>query len=166
MRLPISPCLASARTYPSSNVIVAPSFSITIICRSTGRVPIAHPPGSDTLAAPIRASNGPSTKMDARILRTISYDASIPIWPFICICKASSCIVLSTFRLASNSRMDCVSARSGQPSSINLSSVSKARHINGKAAFLAPLIGITPLSWPPPTMFNLSMIWLSFAGRR
>ena len=42
------------------------------MCRSTGRAPIAQPPGSDTRASPSRATSGPSTSTEARILRTMS----------------------------------------------------------------------------------------------
>ena len=53
--------------------ISAPSSSSPLRCRSTGRVPMAQPPGSETsrLAA-ARASSGPSTSTEARILRTRS----------------------------------------------------------------------------------------------
>ena len=47
-----------------------------LMCRSTGREPIAQPPGSDTSAAPYFASNGPSTSTDARIVLTNSYGAT------------------------------------------------------------------------------------------
>jgi hypothetical protein len=40
--------------------------------RSTGRVPMAQPPGSETRASPMRASNGPITQKLARILETSS----------------------------------------------------------------------------------------------
>ena len=39
---------------------------------STGRVPMAQPPGSETLASPQRPSSGPSTQKLARILETSS----------------------------------------------------------------------------------------------
>jgi hypothetical protein len=39
-------------------------------CRSTGRVPMAQPPGSDTRAWPQRASSGPSTQKLARMRET------------------------------------------------------------------------------------------------
>ena len=42
------------------------------MCWSTGREPIAQPPGSDTVASPKRASSGPSTRIDARIVFTRS----------------------------------------------------------------------------------------------
>ena len=47
-----------------------------LMCWSTGREPMAQPPGSDTRARPVRASNGPSTRIDARMVLTISYGAS------------------------------------------------------------------------------------------
>ena len=50
----------------------APIASSAFRCSSTGRAPMAQPPGSDTLASPMRASSGPSTWKLARILRTMS----------------------------------------------------------------------------------------------
>ena len=41
----------------------------------TGRAPMAQPPGSDTSALPKRASSGPSTRIDARMVFTSSYGA-------------------------------------------------------------------------------------------
>ena len=38
---------------------------------------MAQPPGSETVASPDRASMGPSTSTDARILRTMSYGATV-----------------------------------------------------------------------------------------
>ena len=52
--------------------ILAPSFSIAISNKSTGRVPMAQPPGSDTRASPMRASKGASTQKLARIRDTSS----------------------------------------------------------------------------------------------
>ena len=43
-----------------------------MIRRSTGRVPMAQPPGSDTLASCIRASSGAITQKLARIFDTSS----------------------------------------------------------------------------------------------
>ena len=42
------------------------------MCRLTGREPMAQPPGSDTLASPKRATSGPSTRMEARMVLTRS----------------------------------------------------------------------------------------------
>ena len=41
----------------------------------TGRAPMAHPPGSDTSAEPKRASSGPSTRIEARMVFTSWYGA-------------------------------------------------------------------------------------------
>ncbi len=40
--------------------------------KSTGRVPMAQPPGSDTRASPMRASSGPMTQKLARMRETSS----------------------------------------------------------------------------------------------
>ena len=50
----------------------APSLSSAMIKRSTGLVPMAQPPGSDTLASCIRASSGAITQKLARIRDTNS----------------------------------------------------------------------------------------------
>ena len=52
-------------------------MSAPIACRPatwmfTGRAPMAQPPGSDTSALPKRASSGPSTRIDARMVFTSS----------------------------------------------------------------------------------------------
>ena len=47
---PINPFLASAKIYPSLILILAPSFFKANKCKSTGLVPIAHPPGNETFA--------------------------------------------------------------------------------------------------------------------
>src|SRR5437773_7801614 len=54
----------------------APIARKPLMCWSTGREPIAQPPGSDTVASPKRASSGPSTRIAARIVFTRSYGAS------------------------------------------------------------------------------------------
>ena len=43
-----------------------------MMSRSTGRVPMAQPPGIDTLASPMRAKSGATTQKLARILETSS----------------------------------------------------------------------------------------------
>ena len=63
---------ALARMKPFSTCTSAPSACIAFMCKLTGRAPIAHPPGKDTSAWPYLASNGPSTRIDARIVLTSS----------------------------------------------------------------------------------------------
>ena len=43
-----------------------------LTCKSTGRSPIAQPPGSETRAWPKRAIIGPNIKIDARMVLTKS----------------------------------------------------------------------------------------------
>ena len=72
---PIKPFGALHFMYPLSNSNDAPSFVRALICKSTGLAPIAHPPGSETLACLLRARSGPRTKMLALIFLTKSYSA-------------------------------------------------------------------------------------------
>ena len=69
-----APCsrLAFATTKPCSMRISAPSAAKPRMCWSTGRCPIAQPPGKLTRASPKRASKGPSTRIDARMVLTSS----------------------------------------------------------------------------------------------
>ena len=57
----------------------APIFSSACRWRLIGRAPIAQPPGSETLARPSRASSGPRTSTDARMVLTSSYGASTDV---------------------------------------------------------------------------------------
>ena len=68
--LPIRPFLASAIIYPSLIFIFAPNFFKANKCISTGRVPIAQPPGNETLAFLYLVNNGPKTKTPALIVFT------------------------------------------------------------------------------------------------
>jgi hypothetical protein len=52
--------------------ISAPSAFSALRCRSTGRVPMAQPPGMETRAPPQRATSGPSTQKLARMRLTSS----------------------------------------------------------------------------------------------
>ena len=72
---PFKPLGALHLIYPPSNSNAAPSFVNASMCKSTGRAPIAHPPGRDTLACLLRASNGPRTNILALIFLTKSYSA-------------------------------------------------------------------------------------------
>ena len=52
--------------------ISAPSVFSASMKKSTGRVPMAQPPGSDNLGLPMRASSGPITQNEARMRETRS----------------------------------------------------------------------------------------------
>src|SRR5258705_3353110 len=138
--------------------MVAPIASRPFTCWSTGLRPIAQPPGSDTRASPVRASSGPSARIDARIVFTSSYGASgqsirrassvtapgVRVSSVTPIC-ASSLSIVST----SLSRGTLVSVRGSDDSS--------AAHRIGNAAFLAPDTTTSPLSACPPSINSLSM---------
>jgi hypothetical protein len=63
---------AVATRKPCSLWTEAPSRSSPEMCMSSPREPIASPPGRATLALPQRATSGPRTLIEARILRTRS----------------------------------------------------------------------------------------------
>ena len=67
---PLSPLVAEATIYPFLIFIFAPNFFSANKCKSTGLVPIAHPPGSETFAFPHLLRIGPKTKTPALIVFT------------------------------------------------------------------------------------------------
>ena len=141
--------------------MLAPIFSNALICKSTGLVPIEHPPGRLTLAMRCFASKGPKTRIDALIFLTISYSAIYVLGS-----PEIYAILFSILdfipRLESRMLINLVSAKFGIES--NLSSPllkSKLQAISGRAEFFAPLILILPFNFAPPITFKLS-IYYSF----
>ena len=63
---------ALALMKPCSTATSAPRACMPLMCWSTGREPIAQPPGNETSAAPNLASKGPSTSTEARMVFTSS----------------------------------------------------------------------------------------------
>src|SRR5579885_2424530 len=137
----------------------APSVRIPAICRLTGRAPIAHPPGVETRARPARASSGPSTRNEARMVLTRSYGASCAaIEPAR---NSTSCSPLQrdcTPRRPSNSIEVRTSRSRGTLRITTGSSVSSAAIRHGSAAFLLPESSTAPRSGAPPRMIILSML--------
>ena len=132
-------------------------------CWSTGREPMAQPPGRLTSAAPKRASVGPSTKMEARMVFTNSYGAQVlfTVPPLI--------LNSLTPSLSTSAPMPCrslcvvfTSASIGTLVRCRMSSVKSPAHISGRAAFFAPEITISPCNGPLPVIFSLSMFQLNF----
>ena len=125
----------------------------------TGRAPIAHPPGSDTSARPKRASSGPSTKIDARMVFTSWYGAKYSL-----IVDAStsmrifSSMVTDTPMRPSSSIMVVTSCRCGTFDTVTGPSARRQPAKIGKVAFLAPEMRISPSSGIPPWICNLSTI--------
>src|SRR4029079_4681850 len=127
------------------------------MCWSTGRRPIAQPPGSDTRASPQRASNGPSARIDARIVFTISYGASGQSIVAAESVSAPSSPSARTPIGASSERIVRTSLSFGTFVSTRGSEVSSAAQRIGKAAFLAPETRTSPCSGVPPVIASLSI---------
>src|SRR6516164_7353466 len=144
----------------------APIACKPLMCWSTGRVPIAQPPGSETRASPKRASSGPSTRIDARIVLTSSYGASRDVTS-----AAASVTVASPLPPGSATTpivrrrrvIVATSCRRGTFCSCTRSAVSSAAHSSGSAAFLAPEMTISPASRRPPRMRSLSIVVIEAA---
>src|SRR5580692_8090236 len=118
---------------------------------------MAHPPGSDTSAAPKRASNGPSTRIDARMVFTSWYGAKYSL-----MVEASTSIrilssmVTDTPMRPSNSIMVVTSCRCGTFDTVTGPSARRQPANIGSVAFLAPAMRISPSSGMPPCICSLS----------
>ncbi|MNY04170.1 hypothetical protein D3C86_1368290 [compost metagenome] len=128
------------------------------MCWSTGRAPMPQPPGRETRASPKRATSGPSTRIDARMVFTSSYGASGALM------SAAASVAVAPSMSArvpiwrSSLSIVRVSCRFGTLSMVMASAVSRLAHRIGSAAFLAPETRISPLSGPLPSIWNLSML--------
>ena len=113
------------------------------MCWSTGREPMAQPPGSDTRAWPKRASSGPRARMEARMVFTSSYGASGVVMRLASSVTMSGCSAersATTPMLRSSFSMVATSCSCGTLCSAVGPSTSSAAHSSGRAAFLAPAI--------------------------
>ena len=154
---------AVALMKPFSTTISAPSACRPLMCWSTGREPIAQPPGSDTSAAPKRASSGPSTRIEARMVLTSSYGAtcwltergsttialprdSVP-WSMVTLAPSSP----SSFTVVTTS------CRCGTLVISTGASASRVAQRMGRTAFLAPEMLTSPCSAAPPVTTILAM---------
>ena len=120
---------------------------------------MAQPPGMETSASPKRASSGPSTRMDARMVLTNSYGARKSVMVLV---SASMVILSPTTKFTPmrprSSMVVVMSCRCGTlPIIIGLSARMDATN-TGKAAFLAPDTHISPRRGVPPVMSNLSIM--------
>src|SRR5574343_1177501 len=159
-----------ALTKPFSTVTSAPSACMPRMCRSTGREPMAQPPGSDTSAWPNLANSGPSTRIEARMVLTSSYGATVRFMLRGSLCRVwlSSTVILAP---SAPSRLMVVvtSCRCGTFDSVTGSSARMVAHRIGSTAFLAPEICTSPFSTSPPLRMILAMSGSSAAagfGRR
>src|SRR5215469_1187929 len=135
----------------------------------TGRAPMAHPPGSDTSACPWRASSGPSTRMEARMVLTRSYGAkhSRTVVPSTSMRMRSSMVTVAPMR-PSSSTVVVTSFRCGTLATTTGSSASSAPARIGSVAFLAPEMRTSPSRGTPPWICSLSMpsALCTFLGRQ
>ncbi len=106
---------------------------------------MAQPPGSDTSAWPKRATSGPSTRIEARIVRTRSYGATQVL-----VVRGSTCIFMrssstSCTPIWPSSSMNVVtSCRCGTLPMLTGSSASRQAARIGNTAFFAPEIPTSP----------------------
>src|ERR1700712_2636963 len=147
----------------------APMACRPLMCWSTGREPMAQPPGSDTVASPKRASSGPSTMMLARIVLTSSYGGSGELSPLASITAASSrppSVSAPQFTATPMLRISfsavATSCSFGTLCSVTGPGTSSVAHSSGSAAFLAPEIVTSPWRRRPPRIRSLSIevLWL------
>ena len=123
-------------------------------------MPIAQPPGSETLALPNLASKGPSTKIPARIVLTNLYEANF----FLCFLLSIINFFLSNFIFDPNDFnkliIVSISLTLGKFFKIILPSESNVAAKMGNDAFFEPEISTCPLSLFAPKTSNFCMIIL------
>src|SRR5580698_5365792 len=124
----------------------------------TGLAPIAQPPGSDTSALPKRATSGPSTRIEARMVFTSSYGAkhSFTVEPSTSMRMRSSMVTVAPIR-PSSSTVVVTSLRCGTLETVTGSSASSAPARIGRVAFFAPEMRTSPSRGTPPWICSLSM---------
>src|SRR4051812_48923081 len=123
-------------------------------CMSSGREPIASPPGSATFARPARASSGPSTQIEPRILRTSSYGASHCTCSGVVIVTRSteSCCDSATAqpRRSRSWRMIATSEIAGRLPMTVSPGARRAAAMSFRTLFFAPTISTVPARRAPP----------------
>src|SRR5437667_5791698 len=145
----------------------APSFWRPLRWRSTGRAPMAQPPGVETRAWPKRARSGPSTRKEARIVFTSSYGASLHATApgsTTTSCPSALCVTRAP-RCSSTWIVVRTSASAGTFRTTERSRVSRVAKRSGSAAFLDPLTTTSPSSSAPPRITIVSIRPLPIARR-
>src|SRR5690349_18376269 len=138
--------------------MTAPMASRPRMCRSTGREPMAQPPGSATSASPKRATIGPSTRIEARMVFTSSYGATRVLMVRGSISTLSFSSITGSMPMRPNSSiMVVMSCRCGRLATVTGPSHSKVAARIGRAEFFAPEMRISPSRRAPPVIINLSI---------
>ena len=142
--------VASPTTDPCSISIRAPSARSPLWCMSSGREPIASPPGSATLARSSRPINGPSTHTDARSRPTAGKSAFGDGSDGVVIVTVSPDSTTSHPSPDSTSAINGTSRISGQLVILVVPSANSAAAISFSTLFLAPVTRTDPSSRAPP----------------
>ena len=153
---PPSGARISIKRSPST---LAPRSRKASRCGSRRRRPIVSPPGGGIVASPKRASSGPASRNEARILAasassTAVSDDRVGLQAELVRRRASSTL---TPRPSSSAICVSVSRIRGTLRSTSSSSVSRQAARIGRAAFLFPAAVISPESGAPPWMTNFSI---------
>src|SRR5574343_88738 len=124
---------------------------------------MAQPPGNETRASPPRATNGPSTRIEARMVLTISYEATGLFRPPPFRTRPSTPSIVTPTPISPNRRsMVEISLRCGTLVKCTGSAVSREAHRMGRAAFLAPDMATSPERALPPSINSLSTLGAPF----
>ena len=119
---------------------------------------MAQPPGSATSASPKRATIGPSTRIDARMVLTSSYGAIRVLMVRGSISTLSFSSITGSMPMRPNSSiMVVMSCRCGRLATVTGPSHSKVAARIGRAEFFAPEMRISPSRRTPPVIINLSI---------
>ena len=140
----------SATTQPCSMRVTAPIFSRPDWCMSSGRLPMASPPGRATTAWWHRAVSGPRTQTEARNWRTGSMSAfqEISAGTVIVTLPPSTCA--SQPSPSSTFTMYLTSEMSGMLCSTVVPSARRAADISLRTLFFAPSTITDPTRRAPP----------------
>src|SRR6201999_4209922 len=143
----------------------APSCRRPAWCMSSGRDPIASPPGRSTLARLPRPTSGPSTHTEARNWRTAAKSASYfgSSGEVIRATSPSSSTVAPNPR--STSAISGTSRMSGQLVIVLVPSASRVAAISLSTLFLAPPTATSPDNRLPPVTTNRSDTRVSLVKR-
>ena len=163
-----APCrlLARPTTLPCSMFIVAPIARRPDWCMSSGREPIASPPGNATSARRQRPISGPSTQTDARSRPTAGKSAWKDSSAGVVMDTVSPSIVTSAPSPRSTSAISGTSRISGQLEITVVPSASSAAAISFSTLFLAPATSTVPASRAPPVTRKRSTVGTLTGSRR
>jgi hypothetical protein len=156
----LAPCNLSAEptTLPCSMFIVAPIARSPDWCMSSGREPMASPPGRATCARRQRPINGPRTQTEARSRPTAGksawWDSSAGV-VMVTVSPASDTSAPSPVR---TSAISGTSRISGQFEITVVPSASNAAAMSFRTLFLAPATRTLPESRAPPVTRKRSTV--------